>query len=103
MPLSPLSLLPILLLPCLPTVLTKFSFCVSHTVLLWFCVMVMLRFLSPAPVFLAFPPPPSLLLFALNLPCELAALADALLGMVNSDLLLLLPLHSVLLQPLACH
>jgi hypothetical protein len=34
----------------------------SHTVLLWFRIMVMLRFLSRAPVFLAFPPP--LLLFA---------------------------------------
>jgi hypothetical protein len=34
--------------------------------LLWFCVMVMLRFLSHTLVFLAFPPP--LLLFALNLP-----------------------------------
>jgi hypothetical protein len=50
--------------------------------------MVMLRFLSGTPVFLAFPPP--LLLFALNLPCRLAAAADALSGMVNSDLLLLL-------------
>jgi hypothetical protein len=45
----------------------------------------MLRFLSHAPVFLAFPPP--LLLFALNLPCRLAA--DTLSGMLNSDLLLL--------------
>jgi hypothetical protein len=49
--------------------------------------MVMLRFLSLAPVFLAFPPP--LQLFALNLPCRLAA--DALSGIVNSDVLLLLP------------
>jgi hypothetical protein len=61
--------------------------------LLWFCVMLMLRFLSRTPVFLAFPPPPPLLLFALNLPCRLAAMVDALLGMVNSDLLLLLLLH----------
>jgi hypothetical protein len=30
----------------------------SHAVLLCFCVMVMLQFLSRAPVFLAFPPPP---------------------------------------------
>jgi hypothetical protein len=67
MALSPLSLLPMLLLPLLPTVMTKFSFRMSHTVLIWFCVMVML-----------------------NLPCRLAAVADALLGMVNSDLLLLL-------------
>jgi hypothetical protein len=71
-------------------VLTKFSFHASHTVLLWFCVMVMLRLLSRALVFLAFPPSPPLLLFALNLPCKLAAVADALLGMVNSYLLLLL-------------
>jgi hypothetical protein len=84
-----------LLLPRLPTAMTKFSFRVSHTVLLWFCVMVMLRFLSRAPVFLAFPPPPPLILFALNLPCRLVAVANALLGMVNSDLLLLLlPLPS---------
>jgi hypothetical protein len=76
-------------IPRLPAAMTKLSFRVSHTVLLWFCVMVMLRFLSRAPVFLAFPPPPPLLLFALNLPCRLAAVADALLDMVNSDLLLL--------------
>jgi hypothetical protein len=57
--------------------------------------MVMLRFLSRAPEFLAFPPPPPLLLFALNLPCRLAAAADALSGMVNSDLLLLLLLVGI--------
>jgi hypothetical protein len=39
---------------------------------------------------LSSPPPPPLLLFALNLLCRLAAVADALLGMVNFDLLLLL-------------
>jgi hypothetical protein len=50
----------------------------------------LLRFLSQAPVFRAFPPPPPLLLFALDLPCRMAAVADALLGMVNSDFLLLL-------------
>jgi hypothetical protein len=55
MALSPLSLLPMLLLSRLPTVMTKFSFRVSHTMLLWFCVMVMLRFLSRVPVFLALP------------------------------------------------
>jgi hypothetical protein len=60
-------------LPRLPTVMTMFSFRVSHTVLFCFCVMVMLRFPFRAPVFLAFPPPPPLLLFALNLPCRLAA------------------------------
>jgi hypothetical protein len=36
------------------------------------------RLLSP--VFLAFPPPLPLLLLALNLPCRLAIVADALLG-----------------------
>jgi hypothetical protein len=59
---------------------------IVYTVLLWFRVMVMLRFLSRTAVFLAFPP---LLLFALNQPCRLAAAADALWGMVSSDLLLL--------------
>jgi hypothetical protein len=68
----------------LPTVMVKFPFRVSHTVMLWFHVMVMLTFLSHAPVFLAFPP--LLVLSALNLPCRLAALS----GMVHSDLLLLL-------------
>jgi hypothetical protein len=54
--------------------------------------MVMLRCLSRAPAFLAFPAP--LLLFALNPPCRLAAVANALLGMDKSDLLLLLlPAH----------
>jgi hypothetical protein len=52
--------------------------------------MVMLRFLSRTLVLLAFPPPPPLLLFALNLPHRLAAAADVLSGMDNSDLLLLL-------------
>jgi hypothetical protein len=81
-----------LLLPRQSTVLTKLLFRVSHTVLLWLCVMVMLRFLSRAPLFLAFPPPPPLLLFALNLTCRLAAVANDLLGMVNSDVpILLLP------------
>jgi hypothetical protein len=56
------------------------------------CVMVMLRFFSRTPVFLAYPPPPPLLLFALNLHRRLAAAADALSGMVNTDLLLLLVL-----------
>jgi hypothetical protein len=51
--------------------------------------MVMLRFIARTPVFLAFPPP--LLVVALNLPCRLAASADALSGMDNSDLLLVLP------------
>jgi hypothetical protein len=84
-----------LLPPRLPTVMMKFPFHVSNTVLLWFRVMVhvMLRFLSRAPVFLAFPPPPPLIFFALNLPCRLMAAADALSGMVDSDMRLLLLLH----------
>jgi hypothetical protein len=51
----------------------------------------MLWFLSRASVFLAFPTP--LLLFTLNLPCRLAAVVDALLGMFNFDLLFLLLLQ----------
>jgi hypothetical protein len=70
--------------------------------------MVMVRVLLCAPVFLAFPPSPPLLLFALNQPCRLAVAADALLGMVNSDVFLLLPDHffwvCMLFQHLyACH
>jgi hypothetical protein len=89
---------PMLLLPHLPTVMEKFPFCVFHTVLFWFRVMVMLRFLSSTPVLLAFPLPPSFLFFALNLPCRLAAAADALLGMINSDKPLLLLHHHPYLQ-----
>jgi hypothetical protein len=48
---------------------------IAHTVLLWFCVMVMLRFLSRHGVSCL---SPSLLLVALNLPCRLAAVANAL-------------------------
>jgi hypothetical protein len=92
MPLPPLVLLPVLLLPRLPTVMMKFPFHAFQTVLLWFGVVVMLRFLSRTPLFLAFPPPPPLLLFALNLPHRLAGMADALSGMVDTDALLLLPL-----------
>jgi hypothetical protein len=90
MSLPPHGLLPVLLLPRLPTVMMKFPFGVSHTVLLWFRAMVMLRFSSSAPAFLAFLPPPPLQLFALNLPCSLAAVADALPLPVNIHLLLLL-------------
>jgi hypothetical protein len=56
-------------------------------------VMVMLRFLSCASVFLPFPPPPPLRLFTLNLqlPCRLATAADARSETVNSDLLQTLP------------
>jgi hypothetical protein len=48
----PLTLLTVLLLPRLPTVMMKFPFCIFHTVLLWFRVMVKLRFLSRTPVLL---------------------------------------------------
>jgi hypothetical protein len=58
-----------------------------------------MRFLFRAPVFLAFPPPPPFLLFAINMPRRLAAVADALLGMVNSDLLLLLPSDNAVIVP----
>jgi hypothetical protein len=69
---------------------------------LWFRVIVMLRFLSRAPVFLAFSPPPPFLLFALNLPCRLAAFANAPSGMDNSDLLLLLPPPPSITQSQRC-
>jgi hypothetical protein len=86
----PLSVLPVLLLPRLPTVMKKFPFCPSHPVLLWFRVMVMLRFLSRATMSFDFPHPPALQMFALNLPRRLAAGADALSDMVDTDLLFLL-------------
>jgi hypothetical protein len=56
----------------------KFLIRISHVVLLCFHVMVMLQFRSRAPAFRTFPPPPPLLLFALNLPRRLAAAANAL-------------------------
>jgi hypothetical protein len=86
----PLGVLPVLLLPRLPTVMKKFPSCPSHLVLLWCRVMVMLRFLSRAPVSFAFPHPPPLQVFTLNLPRRLAAAADALSDMVDTDLLFLL-------------
>jgi hypothetical protein len=61
-----------------------------HVPCLLFCVMVMQRVIYCAPVFLAFPLPPPFLLFALNLPCRMAGLPDALLHMVTSNLLRLL-------------
>jgi hypothetical protein len=87
-----LGLLPVLLLLLLrlPTVTMKFPSNVSHIVLLWFHVMVILRFLPCDPAFVAFAPPIPFLLFALNLlfainllftlnlPHRLAAAADAL-------------------------
>jgi hypothetical protein len=60
---------------------------VFHPVLLWFRVIVMMTLLFQALcliVFLLLPVP----LFALDLPCRLVAVADALLGMVTIDLLL---------------
>jgi hypothetical protein len=63
----------------------EFSFRVPPTVRLWFRVLVMLRFLSCDQAFLALSPPLLLLLFALNLPCSLAATANALSGMVHTD------------------
>jgi hypothetical protein len=86
----PLGLLPMLLLPRLLTMMMKFLFRVSHAVLLCFRAMVVLRILFRAPVFLTFPPPPPLLLRAFNLPCRLAAVADAFSGIVNTNLHLLL-------------
>jgi hypothetical protein len=59
--------------------------------------MVMLRFLTCAPAFLAFAPPLPFLLFALNLPRRLEAAADALTGVVNTDLLHLLRLPLLML------
>jgi hypothetical protein len=90
MALPPLGLLPLLLLPPLPTVMMKFPFRAPPTILLWLHVLVMLRFLSCGQAFLTLTPPLPLLLFTLDLPCRLAAAADALLGLVNTDLLLVL-------------
>jgi hypothetical protein len=94
------SLLPMRLLPCLPTVMIKLPFCASHTALLWF-VLWCCRGSSPTPgCFLPFRPPPLLLLFALDLPCRLAAVADALSGMIIADLLLLPPFDDHTKSPL---
>jgi hypothetical protein len=57
--------------------------------LLWFHVILMMRFLLRVLCFLV-PPPFSVPLFALTLPHRLEAMADAVLGMFNIDLLLLL-------------
>jgi hypothetical protein len=76
---------PRLLLTRLWMVMRKSPSCISHTILLWFGVMVMLRFLSRALVFRAFPP--TLRLFALYLPRRLAGAAYK--GMDNSGVLFL--------------
>jgi hypothetical protein len=78
-----------------PTVIWTFPFCVSHTVLLWFHGMVMLRFVSCAPVFLAFILPPPSPYIVCPQPAPQAA-ADVLSGMVHTDL----PLFFHLLRPL---
>jgi hypothetical protein len=74
--------------PRLQIVMMKFTFRVFHPVLLWFRVIVMSRFLFRAQCFLD-PPPLPVPLFAPALPRRLMAVTDALLGMVNIDLLLL--------------
>jgi hypothetical protein len=89
-PPPPHGLLPVLPLPRLLTVMMKFIFCVPHAVLLCFRVMVMLQFISRAPV-LAFPPPPPLLLLALNIPRRLCN---------NKDILLIVPVSLHLPSPL---
>jgi hypothetical protein len=85
----PLGPLPVLLRPCLLTVMMKFLLCASYAILLSFRVMVMLKFHS-RPQCLACPPPPPLLLFTLNLPRRLAGEAGSLSRMVGTHLLLLL-------------
>jgi hypothetical protein len=52
------------------TVTMKLPFRASHSALLWFRVMVMLRLFFHARVFLVFSTPPPLPLFALNLPLK---------------------------------
>jgi hypothetical protein len=54
--LLPLDLLPKLQLPRLPTALMKFPFRVVHAILLWFCAIVMMRFLSRPQDFIFFTP-----------------------------------------------
>jgi hypothetical protein len=86
-----LGLEPSRLPPRLQLVMMKFPLHISHIVLLWFrVIMVMLRFLSCAQVCIAFPP---LLFFDLNLPCRLVTTADAPLDNVNIDVLLLVHYH----------
>jgi hypothetical protein len=92
MSLPPLGLLLVLLLPLLPTVMMKFPFRVSHTILLWFRVLVLLRFLSRTPVFLAFLLHLPSYWSPLTCPGGMAAVADAPSGMVNTDMLFLLVL-----------
>jgi hypothetical protein len=65
----------------------KFLFHIFHPVLLWFRVIVMMRFLFHVLCFLV-PPPPPVPLFALALPRRLVDVADGLLGMVHIDFFL---------------
>jgi hypothetical protein len=66
----------------------NFVFHTFYTGLLWVSAIMMMRFSSHSQDFLV-PPPLSVPLFALTLPHNLAATADAFWGMVNIDLLLL--------------
>jgi hypothetical protein len=82
MSLPPLHLLPMLQLHCLPTATIKFPFQVLCTILLWLCMVVMTRFLSSAQDFPVFTPSFTLPLFKRDQPRRLAAMTDALSGMV---------------------
>jgi hypothetical protein len=68
----------------------KFPFHAFHPFLPCLCAIEIMRFLFHALCFLVFPPRP-VPLTALDLPCRLVAVADALLAMTNIDLLLFLP------------
>jgi hypothetical protein len=57
-------------------------------ILLWFCVIVMMRFLFHIHSFIV-PPSLPVSLFVLILPLRLVVMADALFGMANIDFLLL--------------
>jgi hypothetical protein len=72
--------------------MVRFSFCAVHTFLLWFRVIVRMKFLLRVSSFLDLIPY-LCLLFALILPHRLVAVADALSDMGNIDLLLLPFLH----------
>jgi hypothetical protein len=83
------------------TELMKFASCSFHPALLRFCVMAMIRFIFCALLRFVFPSC-TVPFFALDLPSRVVAVADALSGMVHSDLLLLLVLLLVLILPLWC-
>jgi hypothetical protein len=73
-------------MPYLLTVMMTFSFPVFHSVLLWFCVTVMMRFLF-CPLFFLVSPPLPIPLFALTLHCSLMAVAYAPFNHLLSELL----------------